>query len=77
VVSFDHGGRIAVESQPGIAWIAVGGVVLILAAMLVGVVLYGRRSRHCYARTRSPEDLVADAYKRRALVYLLRALTLR
>ena len=36
--------QIAVESEPVEAWIAVGGVVAVFAAMLVGVVLYRPRT---------------------------------
>ncbi len=45
VLSFGPGGRIAVEPEPAVAWIAVGGVVVIFAAMLAGVVLSRRRHR--------------------------------
>jgi hypothetical protein len=45
VVSVGPGARIAIEPEPVVAWIAVAGVVVIFAAMLVGAVLYRRRSR--------------------------------
>jgi len=43
VVSLGPGGRIAVEPELGIAWIAVGGVVGIFAAMFACVMMYRRR----------------------------------
>ncbi len=45
VVRSGPGGRIAVAPQPVVAWIAVGGVVVIFAVMLVVVTLYRQRRR--------------------------------
>ncbi len=44
-LSVGPGGRIAVEPEPAVAWISVAGVVVSLAAILVGEVVYRRRSR--------------------------------
>jgi len=43
VVSLSPAGRIAVEPEPVVAWIAVAGVVAIFTAILAGVVMYRRR----------------------------------
>lgn len=50
VVSISPGGRIAIETEPLIAWIAVAGVLVLFAAMLLGTWLHSWQVRRRRAK---------------------------